>query len=121
MRRLIYTWLALNSRYLRPLIIGFIVYLYCSLLYFYLVYQGIVETTDKHFYIYVNTMVNRMEENKYSVLAYIIIGVLVLLYVWFGKKILARYHPRFLRVVRFFCYAALDIAILAFLYSVIQS
>ena len=31
MRRLIYTWLAINSRYLRPLIIGFIVYLYCSL------------------------------------------------------------------------------------------
>lgn len=83
MRRLIYIWATLNARYLKPLIIGFIVYMYCTLLYCFLLYKGVIVSTDKHIYAFID----RMEAGWwYAILPYIIIGVLVLLYVGFGKK-----------------------------------
>ena len=111
MRKLIYILKALNTRYLKPIIIGYIICIYCTLLYLFLVYQGVVVPTDKHIYLWVDRM---MGAGKFRLFVIILIGALVLSYAGFGKSILARHHPRFLRVVRYFCYIALDISVIAF-------
>jgi len=110
MSKLIYILKALNTRYLKPIIIGYVICMYCTLLYLLLVYQGVIVPTDKHIYLFVD----RMIDGKFRLFVFILIGALVLLYVVFGKKVLARYHPRFLMVVRYFCYIAADIALIAF-------